>query len=316
MVKRIIAGLLLLVMVLAFVACDSESGDGSVTKLSFKSTNSFEYLKSLEGTMVSINGYMATSSPVDGSFIFLMNLPYQSCPFCKPKTAQLSNTMEVYPKDKKAFDYTTQAIKVVGKLAVTKTADDFFTDNYGYQFNFKIVDAEYTILDSDELSAEMALWQKLAQADIISDIYKMYDYVNFVCAWPTYFVNSFTDANGNLQKGYYLYPTDALDHYLKPDKGQYHYGYVEGYFNKIISRITKIDPNAFSALVENVQKAQDLAARALADLEAGKYTYEKKYVEKFDNTDYVYTLTNGEQFASEMEELYLSFSNWLAAWEL
>ena len=32
------------------------------------------------------------------SFMFLMNLPYQSCPFCVPNTSQLSNTMEVYPK--------------------------------------------------------------------------------------------------------------------------------------------------------------------------------------------------------------------------
>ena len=53
-----------------------------VTKLSFKSAAEYDYLKTLDGTMVTINGYMATSSPVDGSFMFLMNMPYQNCPFC------------------------------------------------------------------------------------------------------------------------------------------------------------------------------------------------------------------------------------------
>ena len=91
--------LLLAIMTSSFVACDKDDpvdpNGENVTKLSFKAASGYDYLKTLDGTLVTISGYMATSSPVDGSFMFLMNLPYQSCPFCVPNTSQLSNTMEI-----------------------------------------------------------------------------------------------------------------------------------------------------------------------------------------------------------------------------
>jgi hypothetical protein len=204
-----------------------------------------------------------------------MNLPYQSCPFCVPNTSQLSNTMEVYPKDGDAFGYTTQAIKVVGTLVVAEKEDEPFTDRYGYQFNYKIVDATYTIIQADELSADMALWQKIAESDVVSDIYGMYDYVNFLCAWNTYYVNSGTDENGNVVPGYYLYPTDALQ-FLTAEGAQYNYGYQEGYFDKIVKKIESVDPTAFEDLVANVRSAEALAKKALAELENENYTCEKK----------------------------------------
>ncbi|MBO2518054.1 MAG: hypothetical protein CW338_12430, partial [Clostridiales bacterium] len=147
-------------------------------QLSFKSASGYEYLKTLNGRTVCINGFLATSSPVDGSFIFLMNLPYQSCPFCKPNTSQLSNTMEVYPKAGESFAYTTQAVCVTGTLAVAQNENEPFTDRYGYEFNFKIVDASYTILKDEELSPQMAVWQRIARTDVISEVYALYDYLN------------------------------------------------------------------------------------------------------------------------------------------
>lgn len=286
-----------------------------VTKLSFKSASGYDYLKTLDGKPVSISGYMATSSPVDGSFMFLMNLPYQSCPFCVPNTSQLSNTMEIYPKKGDSFAYTTQAIQVVGTLEVCENENEPFTDLYGYEFCCKIVDATYTIIKAEDLSANMALWQKIANSDVVNDIYKMYDYVNFLCAWDTYFVNSYEDVDGNLVKGYYLWPTDAK-RLIYTDGAQYNYGYKEGYFDSIISKIEKVDKTAFSDLVANVRKAQALAQKALAELENGNYTFENKYIEKFDNTDDVYTLTNGKQLQEEMKTVYTEFSNWLGSWEM
>lgn len=85
---------------------DNRTGNEDIVKLSFKAASGYDYLKTLDGQTVTINGYMATSSPVDGSFMFLMNLPYQSCPFCIPNTSQLSNTMEIYPKKGDSFAYT------------------------------------------------------------------------------------------------------------------------------------------------------------------------------------------------------------------
>jgi hypothetical protein len=296
-------------------SCKDKNNGERATKLSFKAASGYDYLKTLDGKDVTINGYMATSSPVDGSFMFLMNLPYQSCPFCIPNTSQLSNTMEIYPKKGQSFEYTTQAIKVVGTLAVAADPAQPFTDKYGYEFNYKIVDATYTVIGDDELSSNMALWQKIAKSDVITKVNEMYDYVNFLCAWNTYFVNTRTDANGKTVPGYYLYPSDA-ERLIYNDGAQYNYGYKEGYFDSIVTAIEAVDKEAFADLVANVRKAEALANKALAELQNKNYTSEFKYVKKFNNEDYVYTLKNGAMLQQEMNTVYAEFSNWLGSWEL
>ncbi len=312
--KRIILKISCLLLALLFAFPIISCGKDEI-KLSFKSASTYDYLKSIDGKRVTINGYMATSSPVDGSFIFLMNMPYQSCPFCLPNTSQLSNTLEVYPKKGKKFDYTTQAIKVTGTLMVAPSEDEFFTDSYGYEFNFKIVDATYSVLSADEISGELALWQKIADSGIVSEIDKMYNYVNFVCAWNTYCINSYTNSEGELVKGYYLYPSDALN-FLTKEGAQYNYGYKDGYFDSLVSKIESVDKDKLKSLVENVRKAEALANKALNELDEKNYTSEFEYLEEFDNYDYVYTLTNGEELKSEMDALYKEFSAWIASWEM
>lgn len=316
--KRKIVLLLTAVMIFSLTACGGErtgEKDGEITKLSFKAASGYEYLKTLDGKPVTISGYMATSSPVDGSFLFLMNLPYQSCPFCVPNTSQLSNTMEVYPKDGETFSYTAQAIKVEGTLEVSESEDKPFVDTYGYEFCCKIVDASYTIIKAEELSEDMALWQKIAESDVVNEIYKMYDYVNFLCSWPTYYVNDFTDENGNQVKGYYLYAADA-ENFVYQEGAQYNYGYREGYFDAIIAKIEAVDPTAFADLIANIRKAESLAQEALAELENGNYTSEYQYVEMFGQEDYIYTLNRGDELAARMNEIYTEFANWLGSWEM
>ncbi|MGM9650896.1 MAG: hypothetical protein ACI3VX_03025 [Faecousia sp.] len=315
--KKSIQKLCALLCAAALLLCLAGCGNSGTeaTKLSFKSASGYDYLKTLDGSRVTITGYMATSSPVDGSFMFLMNLPYQSCPFCVPNTTELSNTMEVYPKSGEKFDYTAQAIQVSGTLEVAEKEDQPFTDMYGYEFNYKIVDADYTILQADELSENMALWQKIAESGIITDVYAMYDYVNFLCAWNTYYVDNSTDENGNTVPGYYLYPSDA-EHYIYTDGAQWNYGYQEGYFEDIIRRIQAVDATAFQDLVDNVMQAQALAEEALAELENQNYTSEYQYVEAFGREDYVYTLDRGDELAEKMQALYTDFSNWLGSWEM
>ena len=316
LVKIISFVLTSILICLSVCGCSSADNDASnATKLSFKSAAKYDYLKTLDGEKVTISGYMATASPVDGSFMFLMNLPYQSCPFCVPNTSELSNTMEIYPKSGESFAYTAQAIKVVGTLEVAEDISKPFTDMYGYEFNFKIVDATYTVIKADELSEDMALWQQIASADIVSDIYKMYDYVNFTCAWYTYYVNSYTDINGNLVSGYYLWPNDAKG-YIYNDDAQFNYGYKDGYFDSIIQKIEKIDKTAFADLVANIRKAEALSKKAITELDEGNYTSEYKYIEMFGVEDYVYTLNKGEELNGEMNVLYSEFSDWLGSWEM
>ncbi|MBR2024651.1 MAG: hypothetical protein IKA02_02445 [Clostridia bacterium] len=317
MLKRLFCLLLAVLSLLCIVSCGGnvDVDDPSAIRLSFKSASTFDYLKSIDGQTVTINGYMATSSPVDGSFMFLMNLPYQSCPFCVPNTSQLSNTMEVYPKNGKSFPFTNQAIKVTGKLMVAESEDKFFTDRYGYEFNFMIIDADYKILKSDEISSDVGLWNKVAESDLVTDIYSMYDYVNFLCAWNTYYVNTYTDSNGVEHKGYYLYASDALN-YITKDGAQWNYGYKDGYFDNIIKKIKSIDETKLNDLVENVEKAKALAEKALKELQDGNYTKEYKYVEMFGTSDYVYSINKGDELKNEMNEIYGEFSDWFGGWEM
>ena len=318
--KKYIAALLCLALLLSLAACGEEA---ETTKLSFKAATSYEDLKELDGQTVSIKGYMATSSPVDGGYLFLMNLPYQSCPFCVPNTSQLSNTMAVYAKAGKSFDYTGQAIRVTGKLVVAKNENEPFVDEYGYEFNFKIIEATYSVLTDADLTADMAAWQKIADSGLMDEMYRMYDYLNFVCKWNTYFVNSYTKPNGELAKGYYLWASDAEDFLMADGSeaysgyvGQFHYGYVDGYFETLVQKIEALDATETSVLAQNVLDAQQLAEKALQELLDGNYSYEIQYVEKFDTTDRIYSLHKGEELSQEFQTIYAVFEQWLASLEM
>ena len=308
--------LVLLAAAMLLSACGGgETGSAEAKKLSFKSASSYDDLKALNNTRVTINGYLATSSPADGSFIFLMNLPYQNCPFCVPNTSQLSNTLEVYPKNGRKFSYTSQAVQVTGKLEVAPSVDNYFTDPYGYQFNFRITDAEYTIIKDSEMSAEIAGWQKIANSGIVDALYNMYDYVNFTVDWPSYKVNSHEDASGNIIPGYYLYPQDALN-FLTIEGSQFGYGYQRNYFTAIQKVLESLNVDAVKPLVENVKKAETLSRKAEQELLDGHYTEQLQYVEEFGQEDHIFTLNNGEAMQKEMDALYMEFADWLASWEV
>ena len=317
-IKRIIALIIALVTVISVSSCAGKSAPtetaGGPEKLSFKAAMSYNNLKKLDGRQVTINGYLATSSPADGSFIFLMNLPYQSCPFCKPNTSELSNTLEVDPKKKEKFDYTSQAVKVTGTLEVAPSEKKAFTDQYGYEFNFKITDAEYKILKAEELGENYALWAKIAESDVVNEIYQMYDYLYFACEWDKCYIDSWTDEEG-FHYGYYMFDSDAKYH-IWDKEGQYNFAVADGYFDGIIASINAVDPDAFADLAENVRKCRVLSDKALKELKDGNYTYEVKYLEKFGHEDKVYHLDKSDELTEEYDALYYEFANWLGSWEM
>jgi hypothetical protein len=147
-IKKIILNILLIILVLFVVGCDEPTPpddpdgpgttenpgeDEGVKLLSFSQAQSIEELQKLNGKEVMIIGYMSTLSPISGEFMYLMNLPYQSCPFCIPNSTQLANTMAVYAKSSKGFEFTDRAIEVTGILEFGD-----FTDEFGYIYNYRI----------------------------------------------------------------------------------------------------------------------------------------------------------------------------------
>jgi hypothetical protein len=129
------------------------------------------------------------------------------------------------------------------------------------------------------------------------------------------FDDNYKYKDGNPKPGYYLW-ADHAKSFVYSDGAQYNYGYETGYFDSIVNKIEKVDENAFSDLVANVRRAEALAKKALAELEAGNYTYEVKYIEMFGTEDRVYKLNKGDELKADMDSAYYEFSNWLGSWEL
>lgn len=136
-----------------------------VTKLSFKQSVSVETIDSLNGKTVSMTGYMSTLSPLDGTFMYLMNLPYQSCPFCIPNTNTLSNTIAIYAKKGKKFEFTDNPITITGTLV---TGD--FNDEFGYDYTYKIIDATVKNADVDELSKNVRIYSAVSSDGLLQEI--------------------------------------------------------------------------------------------------------------------------------------------------
>ena len=299
--KRILSLILICLMICPlFVSC---SGGGPAQLLSFAQAQSVEEMEKLDGKRVTIIGYMSTLSPVSGKFMYLMNLPYQNCPFCLPNTTQLSNTIAVYAKSKDGFEFTDRAIRVTGIL-------DFgnYTDEFDFQYSYRIKDATYTVLDTSDMPEELRLWQQLASTDVISEVYSMFDYVEFLWHWPSY-TAMFEEGKD------YLYPSNAL-YFVETDGAQFNYGFREGYFDKMIGTINEVDPEAFAELTAIVERAKELADRAYGALKNGDYYTTKEYDNVFGDGRLQYKMNDADAFAAEMKSVFASFSTWLAAWEI
>jgi len=300
--KRIFAMVLIFSLVLCLTACSGpEVSEGGIASLRFSDAVSFNRIKKLDGQKVSIIGYMATMSPISGKFMYLMNMPYQSCPFCLPNTTQLSNTIAVYAPEGKTFDYTNQAIRITGTMVI-----DDMVDEFGYSYGYRIADASYEVVDLSTVSEDYALWQAIATDGIVTELTEMFDYLHFLCQWTEY-QGSYVDESGNKVE-YYMYPGDVAN-YLKDD-GVYGYAdkYAASYFPELIARIRAISPDGLEDLVAIVEDAKAQANIALFSFNSGDYTYDAE-------TD-KYTLNDIDMLYQRFYDVYYQFSGWLTRWEL
>lgn len=312
--KRIIALMLAIMMALSLITLTGcEKDNGPSTHLSFSDTN-LEDMQKLDGQTVTINGYMSTLSPISGAFMYLLNLPYQSCPFCEPNTTTLSNTIAIYAPDGKKFEFTDRLIRVTGTLEYSKSSQ--FTDEYGYNYSFRIVDATYEVINTADLGEHLQLWQELAATGVISDVYSMYDYINFLCFWGTYIA---TWDGGNRD---YIYPSD-LKYFLYNEGTQFHYGYQDGYFDSMIATIEAVDKTAFASLVDNIRQAEAFAQEVLSAIENEEYSVRDEYTKDpytgeliFGDGRYQYKMINADAYQETMNNLYKAFATWLGEWEV
>lgn len=299
MKKCLLLALILSLVAAALAGCGG--GAAEAAKLSFAESASLDTLTKLDGKSVTLTGYMATLSPLSGDYIYLMNLPYQSCPFCVPNTQQLANTMAVYAAKGSTFDYTDRPVQITGRLELGD-----FTDEYGYTYNYRIVDAKYETVDLSQVSSDYALYQSLAEDGVIADVNAMFDYLMFVCQWTEY-QGAYTDESGN-RITYFLYPGDAQN--TLEDDGPYGYAKQASadYFPGLIGRVQAVGGDDVKELTDIISDAQALEARAREELNQQRYTY--------DEAADKYALDDGDALYNGFYDVYGRFSQWLTKYQL
>ena len=298
-----VAALLVIATAISMILIFSSKKDEGPSKmLSFAQAASITEIEKLDGEQVSIIGYMSTLSPVSGKFMYLMNLPYQSCPFCVPNTTQLSNTLAVYAPNGKSFEFTDRAILVTGTIEVGNWEDEF-----GYQYSYRIKDASYEILNTDNMSDELKMWQTIAASGVVSDIYSMYDYLSFVCFWSEYTMN-YQDGPD------YVYPVDAQ--VLLSSGGQYSYGVPDSFYDNIINKLKEIDDEGLADIITNIENAKQLARDAKAELDAGNYSETTEYSGMFGDGRTQYKMHKYDEYDKQFQDLFAAFSAWMNKWEV
>jgi len=140
--------------------------ENGITVLKFKNTNSDAAIKALNGEMVSITGYLSTLSPLNGKFAYLMNMPYQSCPFCIPGTSAITNTLTIVAKENSKIEFTDLPVTVEGILETGN-----FTDDFGYEYGVRLKDVTVNKADVDALSDTIKQYNLLAENGVVEQIY-------------------------------------------------------------------------------------------------------------------------------------------------
>ena len=306
MMKKVISlflALLMLAGALLLTSCDKKPS-GEVYEISFAEANSIEDMKKHDGERVSVMGYMSTLSAVDGSFTYLMNAPYQSCPYCVPNTTQLSNTIAVYAQNGKKLEFTDLLIRVTGTLEFGD-----YVDEYGYEYKYRIKDATYTAVSAEDLTKEQRLWQQLAATGVVSEIFNgMYNYVNFTCNWGTYTANFEGGSD-------YLYPADAI-YFITTEGATYNYGYKEDYFSNLIRQIEEVDAVAFAELIDFIKSAESLTKDAITALQSGDCEEVTEYTNYFGDGRKQYRFVNQSNFQKRMDDIFYGLAEWNSEWTL
>lgn len=134
-------------------------------QIRFSDLVSLDDLEKYNNKTITAIGYLSPITSYDGSFGYLMNLPYQTCPYCVPSDTKITNTITIFAKSGKKIEFTEAAIMVRGTLKLEP-----YTDDYGYSYNYRIVDAAIEEIDTTELGDKIILYNKLAEKEILTNI--------------------------------------------------------------------------------------------------------------------------------------------------
>lgn len=225
--------------------------------ITLKFNDDFDY-KEYVGKKVKIRGYMSTLSPVDGKFIYLMNVPYQICPFCMPNTTTIVNTIAAYAPQNKRFDFYDGAVEIIGILS-----DEYTEDEFGYVYPYKIIDASYTKIDTAQLSENLKMYGSLSQDGIINDMMALTERVDYNAFFASVDMNMGIEAD-----------------FMVVDNSE---------FDAVIKRINAISKTDYADLITILEEFKAFNDIVNANIEAQEYAMnitnemDEKYLSLMDN---------------------------------
>ena len=136
--------------------------DGSY-QIRFSDLVSLDALEVYKDKTVTAIGYLSPIGAYDGSFTYLMNLPYQTCPYCLPSDTKITNTLAIFAKNGNSIEFTEAAVMVRGTLKLEP-----YTDEYGYSYNYRLVDVEIEEADTSALGEKIVLYNKIAEKEVLT----------------------------------------------------------------------------------------------------------------------------------------------------
>lgn len=157
--------------------------DGSY-QIRFSDLVALEDLKEYDNKTVTAIGYLSPITSYDGSFGYLMNLPYQTCPYCLPSDTKITNTISIFAKSGKTIGFTEAAVMVRGTLKLEP-----YTDSYGYSYNYRLVDVTIEEADTSQLGEKITLYNKLADKQILTKIIDILYAVDYNVYYDEYIAN-------------------------------------------------------------------------------------------------------------------------------
>lgn len=220
-------------------------------QIRFSDLVSLKSLEEYKDKTVSAIGYLSPIMGYDGGFSYLMNLPYQTCPYCLPGDTQITNTLAIYAKEGEQIDFTEAAVVVKGTLKLEPHVDE-----YGYEYNYRLIDVEIEKADTSTLGQKIELYNRLAEKEILTRLMEA------------------------------LYSVDDnvfYDVYVSNGANYQRYTIDESVLDSVIADLNEFDPNEVSVLIEVATELKELAGNVNKLIEARQYSLIASYQGKVEN---------------------------------
>ena len=168
-----VAFTMIAVALLTASGCSQEKGPSVAIRfgeLWDRDFNVSERIKGLDGERVSMTGFMAVQSPLDGSFIYLTNAPMVSCPYCIPGTNTPVFAVPAIAPPRNPINFTDEPVTISGKLEIAEKVDEF-----GYTTPFRINVETLKIADISQMPQSLRDYTMLSSEGVTAEITALID---------------------------------------------------------------------------------------------------------------------------------------------